>query len=81
AALTTAGDLTVPATAVPGTYTLAYQLCAVAPPTACDTATVTLRVVAATTPVPPPAAGTPVVASPVGPGVTAVTPVGDKLAS
>jgi len=81
AALTAAGDLTVPATAALGTYAVAYQLCAVTPSTACDTATATVRVVAATTPVTPPGAGTPGSSAPVGSGVTAVTPVAEDLAS
>jgi uncharacterized repeat protein (TIGR01451 family) len=38
------GELVVPAGAVPGAYTLTYQLCAASAPTVCDQATVTVNV-------------------------------------
>jgi hypothetical protein len=51
AALTADGDLTVPAEATQGTYTVTYQICATVAPTACDTATASVRVAAV---LPPP---------------------------
>jgi hypothetical protein len=72
AALTAAGDLTVPATATAGTYTVTYQVCATAPPTACDTATAAVRVAAVQ---PPPATG------PGGPGAGTGAPAGGSPAA
>ena len=40
------GTLTVPANVTPGTYTATYQICALAVPTSCDTATVPITVAA-----------------------------------
>ena len=40
------GTLTVPAGVTPGTYTATYQICALAVPTSCDTATVPITVAA-----------------------------------
>ena len=40
------GTLTVPAGLTPGTYTATYQICALAVPTSCDTATVPITVAA-----------------------------------
>ena len=42
------GDVTVPNNTPSGTYTIVYQICTVATPTACDTATVTVVVPPAT---------------------------------
>jgi uncharacterized repeat protein (TIGR01451 family) len=42
----TTGALTIPPGTAPGTYTVVYQICEVVNPTNCDTANVTIRVVA-----------------------------------
>jgi uncharacterized repeat protein (TIGR01451 family) len=41
------GTLTIPPGTAPGTYTVVYQICDVVNPTNCDTANVTIRVIAA----------------------------------
>ncbi|RDV44945.1 hypothetical protein DOE76_09395 [Leifsonia sp. ku-ls] len=60
------GTLTIPAGATGGTHTLAYRACVTAEPQNCATATVTLRVQAATTAPTAPGSADPGVATPAG---------------
>lgn len=78
------GELAVPAAATPGTYMVTYEICATVAPIACDTATASVRVVAAEIPTDPTAPTDPTEptapATPGG-GGTNGTPSDDGLAS
>lgn len=51
ATINSSGNITIPANIVPGDYTLTYQVCEIANPSNCDTATVLIKVNPGETPV------------------------------
>jgi LPXTG-motif cell wall-anchored protein len=70
ASLAADGTLSIPAGATAGTHTLTYRACLVADPQNCDTATVTVRVLAAVVTPPAPPSGS----APAGSAPTATDP-------